>query len=98
MRSRFSRSARETAWSIALGGLGSCGMRILTGFRGEIARFVILKARCQRVNHLHVPLCPEVQLRLVGSRHRLIAMKTAARHKLWLVRKICNCALYHSPQ
>src|SRR5882762_227563 len=60
MRSRFSRSARETAWSMALGGLGSFGMRILTGFRGEIARFVILKARCQGVNHQHVPLCPEV--------------------------------------
>ena len=35
-------------------------MRILTGFRGEIARFVILGARCQGVNHLRVPLCPEV--------------------------------------
>src|SRR6266849_9209592 len=33
MRSRFSRSARETAWSMALGGLGSIGMRELTGFR-----------------------------------------------------------------
>jgi len=48
---------------MALGGLGSFGMRILTGFRGEIARFVILGARCQGVNHLRVPLCPEVQSR-----------------------------------
>src|SRR5260370_107893 len=33
MRSRFSRRARETAMSTALGGLGSCGMRVVAGFR-----------------------------------------------------------------
>src|SRR5256885_4496178 len=60
MRSRFSRSARETAWSTALTRLGSFGMRILNGFSDEIARFLILEARCPRVNHLRVSLCPEV--------------------------------------
>ena len=34
----------------------------IDGFSGEIARFVILEARCLGVNHLRVPLCPEVQL------------------------------------
>ena len=33
----------------------------IDGFSREIARFVILEARCQGVNHLRVPLCPEVQ-------------------------------------
>jgi hypothetical protein len=32
------------------------------GFSREITRFVILEARCLGVNHLRVPLCPEVQL------------------------------------
>ena len=51
-------------------------MRILTGFRGEIARFVILKARCQRVNHLHVPLCPEV----THLRRQLLGGRSGGRH------------------
>ena len=34
----------------------------IDGFSGEIARFVILEARCLGVNHLRVLLCPEVQL------------------------------------
>ena len=33
-----------------------------------MARFVILEGRCLRVNHLRVPLCPEVQLQLCWSR------------------------------
>ncbi len=34
----------------------------IDGFSREIARFVILEARCRGVNHRRVPLCPEVQL------------------------------------
>jgi hypothetical protein len=34
----------------------------IDGFSDEIARFAILEAGCLRVNHLRVPLCPEVQL------------------------------------
>jgi hypothetical protein len=36
----------------------------IDGFSREIARFVILEARCRGVNHLRVPLCPEVQLQV----------------------------------
>jgi hypothetical protein len=32
----------------------------IDGFSREIARFVILEARCLGVNYLRVPLCPEV--------------------------------------
>src|ERR1700720_543883 len=32
----------------------------IDGFSREIARFVILEARCLGVNHLRVALCPEV--------------------------------------
>jgi hypothetical protein len=32
----------------------------IDGFSREIARFVILEARCLGVNHLRVGLCPEV--------------------------------------
>jgi hypothetical protein len=34
----------------------------IDGFSREIARFVILEARCWGVNHLGVRLCPEVPL------------------------------------
>ena len=34
----------------------------IDGFSCEIARFVILEARCLGVNHQRVALCPEVQL------------------------------------
>ena len=53
------------------------------GFSREIARFAILEARCRRVNHLRVPLCPEVQLPvsvLVGgfvSRNHLRCVRLA---------------------
>jgi len=32
----------------------------IDGFSPEIARFLILEARCPGVNRSHVPLCPEV--------------------------------------
>jgi hypothetical protein len=46
----------------------------IDGFSCEIARFVILEARFQGVNHLRVPLCPEVPLlggRVLSDRSRL---------------------------
>src|SRR5712691_12289453 len=57
MRSRFSRKARETAWSTALAELGSWGMR---RFAGKLARFVILEGTRLGVNRRGVALCLQV--------------------------------------
>src|SRR5260370_571245 len=59
----------------------------IDGFSREIARFVILEARCRGVNHLRVPLCPEVQLQLVGFCDRLIAMEAVMVLSCSLARK-----------
>src|SRR5258707_9749127 len=71
MRSRFSRKARETAWSTALAELGSWGMRRLAG---KLARFVILEGTRLGVNRRGVALCLEVP-RLGSSQRSVVSFQ-----------------------